>query len=1549
MAGLEAARLHVKIGADTRQAERGIDSVSHRLQALGAKAGMVGTALSLGVTAPLAAIGKGALDAAIDYERGMNLLQAVTGASAEEMGALATRAKELGADLTLPATSASDAAEAMLELAKSGLSVNDILAASKGVLQLSAAGNLSNAQAAEIASNALNAFQLSGDKATMMADLLAAAANASSIEVKDAADSFKMAAAVFSAFQGPAVGAENAVVDLTTAIGVLGNMGIKGSDAGTSLKQMLLQLTGPSSKAKGQMIALAQSIGETGDIAYTADGRMRSLREIVSLTARATANMSDEQRNLALTEIFGADATRAIVALMRSMSEEARANGSDFDTLRQKVTQQGAAADLAGARMKGLGGALEALKSQLETTFLNLAEPLLEPLTQIVQAVAGVVSKVGELPRPLQDAGIAFGVVVAAAGPLALTFAGITTAAGFLLTPLGSVTLAVGVLAAAFGADVFGLRSGLLAFLSKLGEQLGSVGSQLAVFQEQGKLLEGFALIIRTTIGDDAARIFESFTSIIADAANRADIAIKMLGIAFQKLASGDFLGALDVAGRAVEFLVSGIVKRIQSSDIGGQIQSALGAAWTGIDWAAVWAAATNIAAGLAERFTGLVQTVQTSLQEQWAQIDWAAVWSQAAGFAAGLGSALDQVDWAEVGAKLGTALGMALSLALDTADKAGELSKKLADLALQTVQKVDWFEVGKKSVGLIAGFALGLFDLDTWGPILEKHWQEILLFIVTTLFTPAKVLKPIEAALSKIPLAGKVIEWVLSHINSMGAPLRAGLETFARDFGSAFAAAFGKAFGGDGASLLPRLRGFIIGALDGLKDLGETFYLRALEFAASLGRGLAEHGPKQVVDGVRTAVRALDSIAGWVIDQAKSIGTSIVHGVAAGVTAAGPTANNAVTRMARAALDAARAALDIHSPSEEFADLGELSAEGFAVGIDRGRLRGVAAVNVFMQELVANTTNYRDAFGKAAGSLASQLDVALTQRTEGALRQLARKLDKFVDDLRTAGVSDWRAWGDELAAAVLASLEHGSEAAVAAVHELIGEASELLTAMKSPGAILDRLLGSRQSLAEARETFGKEGAEAWSAYMTALTTGAERDLSKMLDSTDKFIDALRTHNVPGWRELGEAIIQAQTEGARAQTEEDRAFWTDEVQSLVRQGAEGIAAQIEASRPKVKTASERFWASVSEVAQESRFVELYGSIGAQAVSNLLNFISTGDQQIPAKIGNTLQRMVQEARQVGVKGMDNLFRELFEIANRIIEGDTGQETVDAFNSRVAQLFQAMESAKVRQAQQKFEADLRKTNQTIRDLFFDFGRDTTTTLRLELSPAAGGGIVNVFLDAMREAIAGNADAARAATGYAKTILDRITKGMSPAAALAMTNQFTSAVNDALRTGDLSGLREFLRKFERSISESMDRAATSVQKGAQQAMSGWDDYLKHVQFTADGMVRQISANGATQQFATAVIGGPAGFQVRPPAVVPPSTPPPNTTFVPQPVQVPQQRHGVAPGVEAAPVTVAELTLRNEGMIVGPGGEEALFNRFLTFVEKKGISLRATKGVNR
>lgn len=383
-----------------------------------------GVFVPLGLAAGVAQIAK----IGIAYENNLNIFKVVSKATGDQMAAVADKARQLGADVKLPGVSAAGAAEAMTELAKAGFTVQQSMDAARGTLQLARVANISEAEAATIAANAVNAFGIEAKDTGFVVDELAASANSSSIEISDASLAFKQAAAVFSGFQSSAVGPKEAITELNTAIAILGNNGIKGSDAGTSLKQALLQLTGPTNQAKDLMKDLALRAGgatislqqqndvlhgsksvrdktlaaimannkglkDSGDIAFTATGQMRGLKDILALTAAGTKGMSDEERDFTITQIFGADASRAIIALLKGGLPV-------YEKQRQAVLQQGAAATVAAAKNAGLGGAIDNVKSQFENAAIAIYGAIKGPLTtglnSIADALPGIFAALGQ-------------------------------------------------------------------------------------------------------------------------------------------------------------------------------------------------------------------------------------------------------------------------------------------------------------------------------------------------------------------------------------------------------------------------------------------------------------------------------------------------------------------------------------------------------------------------------------------------------------------------------------------------------------------------------------------------------------------------------------------------------------------------------------------------------------------------------------------------------------------------------------------------------------------------------------------------------------------------------------------------------------------------------------------------------------------------------------------------------------------------------------------------------------------------------------------------
>lgn len=314
-----------------------------------------GAAKLLGVVG-LGAVVKNAVSTEAAFGKTMNLMQAGSGASGKEMDKLRALAIKMGADTQF---SAGQAADAMLELSKSGISPAAIQAgALQGTLTLAAAGGLEMADAAGIAGNALNTFGLEAKDMNSVAAALAGGANASTASVESMGQALRQV--------GPGAKTAGLSIQETTAVlAAFDNAGIKGSDAGTSLKTMLTRLVPTTVKAKNAMADLGLKFTDS-------HGKFKSISNISEQLRQKMGKLSDAERTKAMNTIFGSDATRAATVLMGQ-------GAKGIDKLIKKTSDQRAAQKMANASMKGTAGALERMSGSLETASLAIGQ-MLAPL-----------------------------------------------------------------------------------------------------------------------------------------------------------------------------------------------------------------------------------------------------------------------------------------------------------------------------------------------------------------------------------------------------------------------------------------------------------------------------------------------------------------------------------------------------------------------------------------------------------------------------------------------------------------------------------------------------------------------------------------------------------------------------------------------------------------------------------------------------------------------------------------------------------------------------------------------------------------------------------------------------------------------------------------------------------------------------------------------------------------------------------------------------------------------------------------------------------------
>lgn len=342
-----------------------IESTGNKLQRLGGHSTHLATKLAgLAGAGGVGALIGSSVKLAATFETTMRQVAVATNEPAAKLKDLSKLALKMGADTTF---SAQDAGDAMLELAKSGMTAADIKGgALASTLTLAAAGGLELGNAAGYVASGLALFGLKADKAGSVAAALAGAANASQASVED------MGLALSQV--GP--GARQAGLSLqetTGALAALAKAGIKGSDAGTSLKTMLTRLIAPTGEGATMMKKLGLS-------AYNAQHQLVSFPTMLERVRKATKGMTEEQRNLALSVIFGSDAIRAGLILSRE-------GAAGLATFTKATSDQTQAQKLAQAAMSGTGGALENMRGSIETAQIALGQALAPAVVDVAKKV----------------------------------------------------------------------------------------------------------------------------------------------------------------------------------------------------------------------------------------------------------------------------------------------------------------------------------------------------------------------------------------------------------------------------------------------------------------------------------------------------------------------------------------------------------------------------------------------------------------------------------------------------------------------------------------------------------------------------------------------------------------------------------------------------------------------------------------------------------------------------------------------------------------------------------------------------------------------------------------------------------------------------------------------------------------------------------------------------------------------------------------------------------------------------------------------------------
>lgn len=441
-------------GAGLRGAGKELDGFAGKVKGIGAGIGDFASSAGLGILGGAAAVGVG-IKRFADFDQGLADVRAAANLSAQDLDRVRESALNISKNT---GTGPTQIITGMNELLKAGMDVEGVLGgAGETVAKFAKIAEMDVGESATVINDALNVFKADGLDAAGAADILSKAADASSISVQQVAQSFAMTSA-------NAANAGMSMRETAAAIAVLGNAGVKGSDAGTSLKTMLLSLQAPSDTG-------ASVIQKFGLSFRDAAGHMLPMRGIISELQNKLAGLEPAARDQALKDLLGADAMRAGLILM--------SQGVDgYDSFNKKIDESLGVNEKFAIVQDTVKGNFGATMAALDRLAISLGSLIDGPLS----ALLGMAGKVIQF---FADVGSAVGKAVDGVGkwlgltgstpPTVKAAAAATNDLGNATTKAAAAQNIAAVAVAAVGAKTGDVTKDVATLTAKLQEQIATV------------------------------------------------------------------------------------------------------------------------------------------------------------------------------------------------------------------------------------------------------------------------------------------------------------------------------------------------------------------------------------------------------------------------------------------------------------------------------------------------------------------------------------------------------------------------------------------------------------------------------------------------------------------------------------------------------------------------------------------------------------------------------------------------------------------------------------------------------------------------------------------------------------------------------------------------------------------------------------------------------------------------------------------------------------------------------------------------------------------
>ncbi len=599
IADFEAALKQAQSLASTasKTIEKSFENASKQIGNIGDSISSVGKKLTIGLTTPITAGVTASIKVLAEFEQTMSRVEALSGATADELELLSKKAQEMGATTKY---SANDAAEAFTYMAQAGWDTQKMLDGIDGVMNLAASDGIALADASSIVTSSLTAFGLAASDAARFADVLAVASSASNTNVRSLGESFQYVAPVAGA-------AGYSIEDVATALGVMANNGIVAGQAGTSLRSIISRLSAPTKLSAEYMEQLGISV-------TNADGSMKSFNGVIENLRKSFGGLTTAEQMFYAAEIFGQEAMTGVLALINTSVDE-------YDNLADAIyNSEGAAKDMAETMQDNLLGRLEELSSAVESLAMSVGEIMMPAVESIVAKLQEWTDYLNSLSDEQKENIVQIGLFVAAIGPALAIIGKLVSGFGSLVSLVGKVTTgfnllsgatiaisapiagivaAIGTLAAAFAtlwnnSESFrtgilegwnSLKSTFVSFVNDITSSLNTLGiNWTTVTNTLRGIWEGFCNAL--------APVFSTAWSVIVSVLSTVLNSISSIFGIFASAFTGDWEGVWNNAGKLLYSIGQGIWNTAKSIFDGiiqvwnnfiGPFQDAFETAFTGI------------------------------------------------------------------------------------------------------------------------------------------------------------------------------------------------------------------------------------------------------------------------------------------------------------------------------------------------------------------------------------------------------------------------------------------------------------------------------------------------------------------------------------------------------------------------------------------------------------------------------------------------------------------------------------------------------------------------------------------------------------------------------------------------------------------------------------------------------------------------------------------------------------------------------------------------------------------------------------------------------